>query len=57
MSHDSSKVPDCKICLVPHDEDIHSATLAVKRWFAWQVTKHFEDSVPEEQVVVAGTAA
>ena len=57
MSHDSSKVPDCKICLVPHDEDIHSATLAVKRWFAGQVTKHFEDSSPEQAVEVAGTAA
>ena len=49
MSQDSSKAPDCKVCLVAHDEEIHTATLNVKRWFGGQVTKHFEDD--EEYIV------
>lgn len=59
MTQNASKVPDCKVCLVPHDDDIHEATLAVKRWFAWQVTKHFNDyePEPEAQAEMAGTAA
>ena len=57
MNQDSTKVPDCKICMVPHDEDIHSATLAVRRWFGGQVTKHFQDCEPDPEVEVAGTAA
>ena len=43
MSQHSSKVPDCKVCLVPHDEEIHLATLSVRRWFCDQVTKNFAD--------------
>ena len=47
MRKEAGKVPDCRVCLVPHDEDIHSATLAVRQWFAAEVTKHFEAD-PEE---------
>lgn len=57
MSQDSSKVLDCKVCMVPHDEDIHNATLAVKHWFAWHVTKNFEDVEPEPEAEVADSAA
>jgi len=59
MSQNASKVPDCKVCLVAHDEDIHNATLNVHRWFGAEVTKHFEDRQPEleEEVVFAGSAA
>ena len=31
---------DCKVCLAPHDEEIHAATDRVLRWFRAQVTKH-----------------
>jgi len=28
----------CKICLVPHDEEIHAATVSIHGWFREQVT-------------------
>jgi hypothetical protein len=49
MTKDSSKTPDCKICMVAHDEEIHAATLGVRGWFYDQVTRHFEDD--EEYIV------
>ena len=33
---------DCRICLGPHDEEIHEATLSVRRWFRDEVTKGFD---------------
>jgi hypothetical protein len=57
MSQNPSKTPDCKVCLVPHDPEIHEATLNLKRWFAHQVTKHFEDAEPVDDTPFAGTAA
>ena len=27
MTQESIKTPDCKICMVAHDEEIHAATL------------------------------
>jgi hypothetical protein len=36
---------DCKVCLVPHDDEIHEATLSVHEWYRWQVTQGF---VPDE---------
>ncbi len=44
MKKDLIKTAECKVCMVAHDDEIHSATLSVRHWFAWQVTKHFEDS-------------
>ena len=32
----------CKVCLLPHDEEIHEATLAVRSWHRDQVTRHLE---------------
>ena len=43
MIQDAKKVPDCKICMVPHDDEIHAATLNIREWFFNEVTKHFED--------------
>ena len=34
--------PECRICLGPHDEEIHEATLSVRRWFREEVTKGFD---------------
>ena len=38
---------DCKICLTPHDEEIHAATDRVLGWFRAQVTKHLHDEADE----------
>jgi hypothetical protein len=32
---------ECHICLGPHDEEIHEATLSVRRWFREEVTQGF----------------
>ncbi len=51
------KAKDCKVCMMEHDEEIHDATLSVRHWFAWQVTKHFESFPPQGQNEVTDTAA
>ena len=33
-------IQDCKVCLAPHDEEIHAATGRVRGWFRAQVTQH-----------------
>jgi hypothetical protein len=60
MNRNSTGIADCKVCLVAHDEEIHSATLNVKRWFAGEVTKNFEECDDSEYFLVeepAGTIA
>jgi hypothetical protein len=42
---------DCTVCLVPHDDEIHAATLNVRSWFHEQVTQGFYDE-PEDVVIV-----
>jgi hypothetical protein len=42
MRHESPSAPYCKVCLLPHDEEIHQATLAIRKWHHWQVVKGFE---------------
>jgi hypothetical protein len=54
MTHDSTVVPDlsrsdCPVCMVPHDEEIHEATLGLREWFRFEVTKYLFD---EEEVEV-----
>jgi len=41
--------------MVPHDEEIHTATLSLHEWFRYEVTKYFYDEeVPlEEQAEVS----
>jgi len=34
-------VRECSVCLGPHDEETHDATLSVRRWFRDEVTKSF----------------
>ena len=38
---------ECRVCLGEHDEEIHSATLAVRAWYRSEVTKYLEN-VPAE---------
>lgn len=45
----TKRAPYCKVCLVPHDEEIHAATLNVRQWFFDEVTKHFES---EDEYIV-----
>jgi hypothetical protein len=35
------RTPECRTCLGPHDDEIHAATLSVRRWFRDEVTKGF----------------
>jgi len=36
-----ARAVECHICLGPHDEEIHEATLSVRRWFREEVTQSF----------------
>jgi hypothetical protein len=38
---------DCKVCLAPHDEEIHAATNRVLGWFRAQVRKNLNDGAAE----------
>jgi hypothetical protein len=33
---------ECRVCLGPHEEQIHDATLSVRQWFRGEVTKSFD---------------
>ena len=41
MKDSTPKAGECKVCLVPHDEETHEATLRVRQWFRYQVTRSF----------------
>jgi hypothetical protein len=41
---------DCKVCLAPHDEQIHAATDRVLEWFRAQVTKHLHDAADDRML-------
>lgn len=38
---------DCKVCLAPHDEEIHAATDRVLGWFRAQVTRSLHDAADD----------
>ncbi len=33
----------CPVCLVPHDREIHAATLSVREWFRGRVTRNLDE--------------
>ncbi len=37
-----ARTADCRVCLGQHDDEIHEATLSVRRWFRDEVTKSFQ---------------
>jgi hypothetical protein len=42
MSNDSKLTripPDCKVCYVPHDDEIHEATLRIRHWLKRELTR------------------
>lgn len=57
MNENPIRVRDCKVCLMPHNDEIHAATLNVRQWFGDQVTKNFVpdfvEAEPETEVVTA----
>lgn len=50
MKQENSGARYCKVCMLPHDEEIHQATLAIREWHRWQVVKGLEE--PEEESAV-----
>jgi len=36
-AHDAQ--PDCPVCLGPHHEEIHDASLSVRRWFRQEIAR------------------
>jgi hypothetical protein len=38
--------PDCRVCLMEHDDEIHAATLNVHDWFHELVTQGFHEDGP-----------
>lgn len=53
-------MPECKVCLGPHEEEIHAATVRVMEWFRWEVTRGFaedEEAVTQEETATPIVAA
>ena len=48
MAQQTDKTPDCKVCLIAHDDELHEATLSLRSWHRTQVTKYFVDTEEEE---------
>jgi hypothetical protein len=40
-----ARVCDCKICYVPHSDDIHEATLRIRRWLRYEVTRKLNEGL------------
>ncbi len=40
---------DCPICLVPHEEQIHAATLSVRQWLRQEVLRRIDGVDPDER--------
>ena len=47
--YEESGSSDCHVCMVPHDDEIHAATLNLHDWFRSEVTKYFFDDIPVEE--------
>lgn len=57
MLKDAVRIPACKVCLVEHDPEIHEATLEVRRWFAYEVTKYFDEPAEWQELEDAAVPA
>ncbi|SPE32238.1 hypothetical protein SBA3_1850015 [Candidatus Sulfopaludibacter sp. SbA3] len=42
MNNEPKSAPYCKVCLLPHDPEMHEATLNIRKWHRWQVVKSLE---------------
>jgi Zn-finger protein len=43
-----TRVYDCKVCYVQHSDDIHEATLRIRRWLRYEVTRKLNEGLPQE---------
>jgi hypothetical protein len=51
---------ECRVCLGPHEEEIHAATVRVMEWFRWEVTRSFveeEEAAMQEETATPIVAA
>jgi hypothetical protein len=41
MSDDSTvgRIADCKVCYAPHNDEIHEATLRIRRWLNGEISR------------------
>lgn len=51
MKHEKPDATYCKVCLLPHDEVTHQATLDIRKWHRWQVVKGLEDEAAVRQEI------
>jgi hypothetical protein len=52
MSNDSevSDIPECKVCYAAHDDEIHAATLRVRRWLNCELTRKLSNGCEQPPV-------
>jgi hypothetical protein len=55
MSNESevSDIHDCEVCYVPHDDEIHAATLRVRRWLNGELTRKLSSGCEPAQEFAA----
>jgi len=46
-----ARVCDCKVCYVQHSDDIHEATLRIRRWLRHEVTRKLREGFDPEMEV------
>jgi hypothetical protein len=46
----TARVSDCKVCYVAHSDDIHDATLRIRRWLRYEVTRKLTEGYAPEEV-------
>jgi hypothetical protein len=54
MSNDSedSDIHDCDVCYLPHDEEIHAATLRVRVWLNRELTRKLSTGCEAEPELI-----
>jgi hypothetical protein len=40
-----ARVCDCKVCYVQHSDDIHDATLRIRRWLRYEVNRKLSEGL------------
>jgi len=44
-----ARVRDCKVCCVPHSEDIHDATLRIRHWLRQELARKLGEALESEE--------
>ena len=45
-----ARVCDCKICYVQHNDEIHEATLRIRRWLRYEVNRKLNEGLEPDEV-------